>query len=959
MLDSKATHATYGALMPPADMALKKVAMERWHRFMDTWKASMPSMAFPDELVQEAMWVFTYSHFVFRSLIQDPDILPGLIENGGLLSPSDPEKLKRTAGKWTRDTLNPTELARALRRLRRRQMVRIAWRDICGRAKLEETMEDLSGLAEICLDTALKRLHSWQIHKMGRPIGISGQEQSLVVLGMGKLGARELNFSSDIDLIFALPETGWTIGGPRKVTNQEFFTRLAQELIKVISKTTADGFVFRIDMRLRPYGDSGPLVLPFDAMEEYYESQGRPWERYAMVKARPVAGDKEAGNRLLARLSPFIYRRYLDYGIFDSLRVMKRQIETEAVKRGMEHNIKLGPGGIREIEFIGQTFQLVQGGRLPELRERRTLKILDILGKKGIIDGDACKELKDAYVFLRTTEHRLQEYDDQQIHDIPKQEHLLDRLAASMGFLPGDRFLKTLKGHMDRVSRHFSSLFGRDSQEVDQSGTRAWLLWNEPQDMESSVAAARSLGFHSPEETARRINIFKHCRKTLSLSTSAREKLDRLMPLVITGAASSTDPDTALHRMLNLLEAVEGRTCYLALMLENPRIIKHLTRLIVQGSWIADILSRHPILLDELLDTQTLYSSPGKADMNEELSAILAGIPQDDLERQMDELRRFRQASMLRIASADISGTLTVDQVGYRLSALAEIVLERVLAISSGHLAARSGHTDRPTYPDFLIVGYGKLGGMEMGYSSDLDLVFLYRAGHDKKRQGQEDKTFYTRLGQRIIHMLTARTPAGRLYEIDMRLRPSGEQGVLVTSLESFHEYQMRRAWTWEHQALTRARPVAGHTILARAFKSMKEGILARPRDAQGLKASIGRMRNRIIGDLQARAGKAFDLKRGEGGLMDIEFMVQFLVLAHCHRYPILAHVTHCGASIKLIKQLGLLTPQQAHWMYQAYCEYRKTINRMSLAGKPALVSPERFLVLRERIRTLWKQIIG
>ncbi len=958
MLGSEETRKIYAALMPPADTALEKVATERWRRFMDSWKAAGHSTAFPDDLVHEAKRVFAYSHFVFRSLIHEPGILLNLIEDGRLFIPSDQKGLRRTAEKWIRYTVNPTELAKTLRQLRRREMVRIAWRDICGRADLAETMENLSNLAEICLDTALKRLHLWQTSKMGHPMGTSGRKQPLVVFGMGKLGARELNFSSDIDLIFAFPEAGWTDKGPRKVTNQEFFTRLAQDLINVISRTTADGFVFRIDMRLRPYGDSGPLVLTFDAMEEYYESQGRQWERYAMVKARPVAGDKSAGDRLLERLTPFIYRRYLDYGIFDALREMKRQIEAEAVKRDMERNIKLGPGGIREIEFIGQTFQLVQGGKLPKLRERSILKTLDILGKSGIIDESTCKELKEAYVSLRTTEHRLQEYDDQQTHNIPRQTSSLNRLAASMGFLSEDGFLQSLEGHTDKVSRRFSSLFGRDSHEADQPDPIARSLWDEPRDTESSVAAARSLGFHSPEQAARRIDIFKHCRKTLSLSASAREKLDRLMPLVITRAASSVDPDVALHRMLNLLEAVESRTCYLALMLENPGTIKHLTRLIISSSWIANMLSRHPILLDELLDTRTLYSPPDRAEMSRELSAILAGIPRDDLERQMDELRRFRQSSMLRIASADISGVLTVDQVGYRLSALAEIILERVLAISSVHLAARSGHVDGPRYPDFLIVGYGKLGGMEMGYGSDLDLVFLHRGPSKKRSRGMEG-AFYTRLGQRIIHILTARTPAGRLYEIDMRLRPSGEQGILVTSLESFREYQVRRAWTWEHQALTKARPVAGHALLARDFRTVKKGILARPRDMERLRASIGEIRDRVIRDSLARTRKAFDLKRGEGGLMDIEFMVQFMVLAHCHRFPVLAHVTHCGTSIKVAKRLGLLAPGQAHWMHRAYQEYRRTINRMSLAGKPTLASPERFLGLREKVKTLWKQIIG
>ncbi|MEA3386309.1 MAG: bifunctional [glutamate--ammonia ligase]-adenylyl-L-tyrosine phosphorylase/[glutamate--ammonia-ligase] adenylyltransferase, partial [Thermodesulfobacteriota bacterium] len=674
-------------------------------------------------------------------------------------------------------------------------MVRIAWRDLALWADLKETMEDLSSLAEACLKGALSLLHLWQCQELGQPADKEGSPQSLVILGMGKIGAGELNFSSDIDLIFTYPESGHTKDGPKSVTNEEFFARLCRKLISVIGTITTGGIVFRVDIRLRPYGENGPLVLSFDAMEEYYQSQGREWERYAMIKARPVAGGTD-GDMLLETLRPFVYRRYLDYGAFDSLREMKQLIEQEAQKKSIKDDIKLGPGGIREIEFIGQTFQLIRGGKIPELRERSILRVLELLAVHNFLPQDVCRKLKDAYIFLRNTEHRLQEYADQQTHELPFEPIFQTRLALSMGFQTWKEYIDTLRGHMDTVHYHFKGLFSReDAQDKDSEKQLLSGIWFGTVDKDHAVQALQSMGFHKTNEILDFLKGLKDSRASLSLSSSGRDRLDRLIPLVLKETAGTDQPDSALKRTLDLIESIERRTCYISLLLENPDALSHMIRLCSRGAWIATLLSRQPVLLDELLAPRTLYSPHDRPSLEKDIKKMLSGVSPGDLEQQMDELRRFRQANMLRVAAADISGALSVQDVSHHLTDTAEVVVNRVFALAQDHLIDRHGMPPCVSGQNgkedcgFAVVAYGKLGGTEMGYSSDLDLVFLHTGKVGRMTFGPKplDSTmFYTRLGQRMIHILTVHTQAGILYEVDMRLRPSGASGVLVSSLEAF-----------------------------------------------------------------------------------------------------------------------------------------------------------------------------
>ncbi|MFO8239488.1 MAG: bifunctional [glutamate--ammonia ligase]-adenylyl-L-tyrosine phosphorylase/[glutamate--ammonia-ligase] adenylyltransferase, partial [Dissulfuribacterales bacterium] len=562
--------------MPPHIQLSEKLLLTAdncWKNFAET--ALSFGLTVPDDpqIINTAKQVWAFSEFVARNCFKEPGLLLDLLESGDLINSYTDGNYDRIVNNAVKEASEDKQLAIVLRRLRRREMVRIAWRDLAQQAELQETMQDLSSLAEACLKAALNLLHLWQCREIGYPADKEGRPQSLVVLGMGKLGARELNFSSDIDLIFTYPGPGHTEDGLKSVTNEEFFTRLCRKLISVIGATTAEGIVFRMDTRLRPYGENGPLVLSFDAMEEYYQSQGREWERYAMVKARPVAGGTN-GDVLLETLRPFVYRRYLDYGAFDSLREMKQLIEQETRKKGLKDNIKLGAGGIREIEFIGQTFQLIRGGTIPELRERSILRVLDSLAAQKFLPKDVCSQLRDAYIFLRKTEHRLQEYADQQTHKLPSDSFSQARLALSMGFQSWKEYVNVLFRHMDTVHYHFKGLFSREStKNKDVKKQLLSGIWFGTVDKDLAVKTLRSLGFDKTDETLSFLKSLKNSRTSLSLSSSGRDRLDRLIPLVLEEAGRTDHPDLALKRTLDLIEAIERRTCYLSLLLENPNAL--------------------------------------------------------------------------------------------------------------------------------------------------------------------------------------------------------------------------------------------------------------------------------------------------------------------------------------------------------------------------------------------------
>ncbi len=948
---------------------LAEEAGRRWSDYCDAAREQeIPPIDDPGT-VPVLRRVFGLSEFVSRGCIRRPDLPRDLLRSGDLHRSYPEGEFFRRVGDALSGITEESALADALREVRRREMVRIAFRDLSGAAGLEETMADLSAFADAAVDGALTPLYEQECRKRGVPRSREGEPQRLVVMGMGKLGARELNFSSDVDLIFAFPRSGET-DGDRNLTNEAFFLRLARSLMKVLGEKRPSGQVFRVDMNLRPFGENGPLVMSFDAMESYYQIEGREWERYAWIKARPVAGDTDAGDRLLSRLNPFIYRRYLDFGVFESLRDMKRRIALEVKRRDLLDDIKLGPGGIREIEFFGQVFQLIRGGVSRPLQERRILRVLSILAREGYIETGVRRELDAAYRFLRNVEHRLQESADGQTHRLPSDDMGRLRLAAGMGFHRPEAFEEALGQHRSAVTRHFATLLeggGEADGTRDDDPAEGWEnLWAAPLDDPSGRAAIRDRlaagGFRKPEEAMGLLEEHRLDPSTRRLSPDGRERLDRLMPRVLSEASRSRSPDETLRGILDLLRTVQRRTCYVSLLLENPAALAHLARFATLSPWILSLLSRHPVLLDELLDPRTLYRPPDRAALAEDLGQRMAGLPTEDLESQMDVLRVFKQVNTLRVAAADITSALPLMRVSDHLSDLAEVVLDRVLDISWDHLVEKHGRPvcrteGRTCDRGFVAIAYGKLGGLELGYGSDLDLVFLH-AGTPEETQGGRSPTdsgfFYSRLGQRVIHLLTAHTSAGTLYETDMRLRPSGSAGVLVCHVDGFGGYQAEEAWTWEKQALIRARPVCGDPGLAERFREIRRQVLTQKRDPEQLREEVLRMRERMRRELAKPGDGEFDLKQGPGGMVDVEFLVQYLVLRHAHARPELVRWTDNVRQIATLAGAGVIDDVTAYLLRKAYLTYRIVGHRMSLRNRPAKVPDIWFRPLRTAVGRAW-----
>ncbi|HLA75401.1 MAG TPA: bifunctional [glutamate--ammonia ligase]-adenylyl-L-tyrosine phosphorylase/[glutamate--ammonia-ligase] adenylyltransferase [Gammaproteobacteria bacterium] len=957
---------------------------ERVARYWETYQEAahehkVRPVSHPDVLnVLYRVWA--YSDFVAENCARNPQLLGDLLQSGDLLADYAAQEYAHKLARATAKISDEAALNAALRETHQRETVRIAWRDLAGWADLAETLADTSALAEACIDAALAKLHAWQVLEYGVPCDAGGVPQSLVVLGMGKLGARELNFSSDIDLIFAYPGEGETRGRRPRISNEEYFVRLAQKLINSLAATTEQGIVYRVDMRLRPFGDSGPLALSFSAMEDYYQTHGREWERYALIKARAVAGDQHAGQLLMTTLRPFIYRRYLDFGAFESLRNMKEMINQETRRKGLEDNIKLGEGGIREVEFIAQVFQLIRGGRVAQLQEPGTRTILERLSQANYLPGYVSRELLNAYQFLRRVENRLQEVADQQTHNLPGDEIEQIRLALAMGYPTWDGFMRALDKQRTRVHAHFEQIFAAPQAQSQQHGNQPASaniagLWQQVLDAATAGKLLSALGYADAPEALRLLTQLRAGHSYQALSTRGRERMDTLMPLLIAAAAQSDEPNISLARLVNLIEAIAQRSTYLALLSENPLGLSQLVKLCAASPWISALLTRHPLLLDELLDPRTLYAPLDKPGLEAELRQSLMRIPQQDLEQQMEALRHFKQVHVLRVAAADTAGVLPLMKVSDHLTAIAEVVLRQVLHLAWQYLVSRHGAPackigGKSGTPGFAIIAYGKLGGIELGYGSDLDIVFL----HGNQGEGQftagpksvDNSVFFARLGQRIIHILNAHTPAGVLYEVDTRLRPSGASGLLVSSLESFAGYQRNQAWTWEHQALVRARPVAEidhsggamQASIAEQFTRLRREILGRHRERESLRAEVRAMREKMYTALgQAQPGR-FDIKHDRGGIADIEFMVQYGVLLWAYHHPELLVFPDNIRLLQALADAGLMAMPDAQLLSDAYRAYRSAVHRFALQDEPAYAGEEEFRDYREGVSRIWQELI-
>ena len=782
-------------------------------------------------------------------------------------------------------------LKRRLRELRSRVLLRTMARDLSGAATLGEVCAAMSDLAELAIAATLAHL----------------QCRDLVVVGMGKLGGRELNVSSDIDLVFLYQGT---------VDDAPRFERAGRRLIHILSDRTEDGFVFRVDMMLRPYGSAGPLAASFDALDEYFVTQGREWERYAWIKARALSGDRDAELAKIVR--PFVYRKYLDYATLGAMRALHAEVRRDVARRERANDVKLGPGGIREIEFVAQALQLIRGGRDAELTVRRTLEVLELLSGKNLLPQAASEELSDAYRFLRNVEHRLQYLDDAQRHDLPESGEDRPRLARMTGFADWPSFETELNRHRQSVTGHFDAVFAERDEKV------------EPWPEHPRLAALRA------------------SQRYAALPADSKRRLDALIPRLARAAQSTPDADATLARGVDLVEAIASRAAYLALLAENPQALERVARIIGASSWTAEYVTRHPLLLDELLDDRVLYAPFELASFARGLARQLDEAP-GDTERQMNALREAHQAQVFRLLAQDLAGLLTVERLADHLSALADAVLAEVIRRVWPELRARH----RQDAPRFAVIGYGKLGGKELGYASDLDIIFLYDDADERAGEA------YARLAQRINHWLSSRTSSGVLFETDLALRPSGASGLLVSSIAAFERYQEESAWTWEHQALTRARACAGDSGVGSAFEVIRTKILRRTRDESVLKKEILQMREKMHGVHPNRSG-LFDLKHDRGGMIDIEFAVQCLVLAHAHRHPDLTGNLGNIALLRMAASHGLLDAALAERCRDAYREFRRLQHALRLNGAPyARVPREQVAAHIEAVSRLWSTLFG
>jgi glutamate-ammonia-ligase adenylyltransferase len=831
-----------------------------------------------------------------------------------------------------------TGLKQALRHLRQRVMCRLIVRDLAGLADLAEVTRTCTDLAEVAVAFARDWHHADLAGSHGDPLDKAGAPQHLIVVGMGKLGGRELNVSSDIDLIFVYPEEGET-AGPRRIGSHEFFVRLGKRLINALGDTTGDGFVFRVDMRLRPYGDSGPLVSSFAMLEEYFYTQAREWERYAWIKGRALVGERI--DELEALRRPFVFRKYLDFGAFAAMRDLHAQIRREVARKDMADNIKLGAGGIREIEFIAQVFQLIRGGKSPALQVRPTRVVLHQLAAMDLLPETTAQGLEEAYVFLRNLEHRLQYLDDAQTQRLPHDIEDRARIARAMAFADWEGFEAHLNSLRKRVSGQFEQVFGAPQE--DQSSHPLTGLCDLP--AETATARLDEMGFQDSAAVLARLQALRGSSRYHSLPATNKQALEGLLPPLVEVAIHFPNPDATLERILALLETISRRAPYLQLLREYPQTLMQVARIVSASPWAAQYLTRQPHLLDELLDVRTLMAAPDWPLKRDELKGRIASFA-GDLERQMDELRHFKQSETFRLLAQDLAGIWTVERLSDQLAFLADLLLEQTLELVWASLKNR--HCDRPA---FAVIAYGKLGGKELGYASDLDIVFLYDDPHP------DAQDIYARLGKRLNTSISTLTPAGILYETDLRLRPDGAAGLLVSSLEAFEDYQLHQAWTWEHQALTRARYSCGDAAVGTRFEAIRARILGRPRDAAKLRAEVVEMRQKMH-DGHPNASGLFDLKHDSGGLVDVEFAVQYLVLAHAAAHPELTGNIGNIALLRLAGRLGLIPAAIAEPAADAYRELRRRQHQVKLQGAEHARLPQAEIAAEiAAVQALWQTV--
>ncbi|MDE2407125.1 MAG: bifunctional [glutamate--ammonia ligase]-adenylyl-L-tyrosine phosphorylase/[glutamate--ammonia-ligase] adenylyltransferase [Xanthomonadaceae bacterium] len=863
------------------------------------------------------------SDFAIDTLCVQPQLLAHL--QSAATTPLPPPVLQAdNRGDWPR----------LLRRYRQAESTRLIWRDVIEGAPVDEILAGSTALADACLQLGLAALEAEFAQRFGVVRNAQGRAQRLVVFGLGKLGGGELNFSSDVDLVYAYDSEGES-DGARVLHAQDYFARLGQQLARLLDEVTADGFCHRVDLRLRPFGNAGRIAISFAAMELYFQREGRDWERYAWQKARCVAGDIAAGEAFLDALRPFVYRRYLDYGALDGLRAMKAMIAAEVARKDMADDIKRGPGGIREIEFLVQALQLIRGGRERALRGRRLLPALHALVAAGHVGVGAGAQLEQAYRFLRTLENRIQMLADTQTHAVPAALLTKTRLARGLGHDDWPSLAQALERQRARVADEFGALLAPRRQAKAGADDLAGYWHGLPEHGDATTLAAA--GFVAADELHASLCDFARVPGVRDLSDAPRARLNRVLPALLQAASTSAQPDAVLRRVLPLLQAILRRTSYLALLDEQPAALQRLVDVLARSALLGERLAVHPLLLDELLDVRVSGQLPDAAAMRAECEAAIRG---SDTEQALDALNEVRQALSFRFALALLDNRMGAEDCARRLAWLADAVVACILQLAVAEVRAAHGAIAQGR---FAVLGYGSLGGEELGFGSDLDLVFLFDAPAEALSEGAralDAPRWYARLGQKIVALLGVRTGAGRLFDVDVRLRPDGAKGLLVSSLASFTEYQQQRAWTWEHQALVRARGIAGDPALLAAFEQTRRQVLATPRDPQGLRDDVGKMRNKMRSELDRSDAAQLDLKQGEAGLVDLEFLLQFLMLRDAHAQPGILPARSTQALLDVLHRAGVLSDVEHVELCAAHALLLDVGLRCTLDRRPRRAAP-------------------
>lgn len=924
-------------------------------------KASVSSLPHKHQVSLQSL--IGLSDFIAESCLCDTEIIELLLVDD--LLHASTEEFTSLLDKQLVDTQDEATLHKVLRKFRRLSMVAIAWRDLLNLQTIEASLTQVSMLANHIINATYQWLYTDLQKRYGTPMGEYGP-LPMLILGMGKLGGNELNFSSDIDLIFTYPHNGNTQGGRKSIEHQQFFTKLAQKLIGSLNQHTVDGQVFRVDMRLRPFGESGPLVSHFAALEDYYQDQGREWERFAMIKARIINPDGCYDQELNDILQPFIYRRYLDYGAIDSLRKMKRLISQEVRRRGLKNNIKLGAGGIREVEFIVQSFQLIRGGRETSIQQPSLLSNLLELTRLNVLSIADMQTLQDSYLFLRKVEHCLQQFADQQTQTLPQDKVNRDRLITVLGFETYTEFEKCLSQNMDFIHNLFLTIIGDDNDESHQQQSNAsseltdlWQLTLHRDEMCQLLEEEMDPQSIFPFATC--VEDFKNQLPKKGMGKRGRDTLESLMPFLLTQVVDvkTLPADVLLNRVFSVMHAILGRTTYLQLLLENPGVLTQLVKLCAASPWIAEQISRFPLLLDELLNPAELFNPTPLNQYYSELRQSMLRIDPDDLELQMEALRQFKLTQQLKIAAADVTNALPIMKVSDHLTFLAEAIIQEVVNIAWQQMTKKHGAPPNKSDIDkgFGVIGYGKLGGIELGYGSDLDLVFVHNCQHGEQTDGGKPLDtghFYTKVAQRIMHLFSTKTTSGHLYEIDMRLRPSGNAGLLVCHIDGFETYQRNEAWTWEHQALVRARFICGEPELSASFNAIRKAILCEEREVRSLMQDVANMREKMRNHLNKGDNQRFDIKQDSGGIADIEFLVQFWVLANALSHPKLTMWSDNVRIITLLNDNQIINDEVAKTLTEAYLQYRNTSHILALQQQEVMESSGEFSKMREKIQAIW-----